>query len=56
MAIYQFLSRWLTPLFQSDHRWLAPLRDACFGPAGRLPIARMQMLRILAGSKRRWLT
>lgn len=56
VAIYQFLSRWLTPLFQSDHTWLGPLRDLCFGPAGRLPFARNQMLRILAGEKRRLLS
>lgn len=54
VAIYQFLSRWLTPLFQSGSRVLAPLRDACFGPLGRLPLARRQMLEILAGSKRTW--
>lgn len=33
VAIYRFPSRWLTPLFQSDSRVLAPLRDACFGTA-----------------------
>ena len=54
VAIYQFLSRWLTPLFQSDAPLLAPLRDACFGPLGRLPLAKRQMLQILAGDKRRW--
>lgn len=54
VAIYQFLSRWLTPLFQSDAQRLALLRDACFGPLGRLPGARRQMLTILAGAKRSW--
>lgn len=54
IAVYQRLSRWLTPLFQSDMRALAPLRDACFGPLGRLPLAKRQMLKILAGSKRDW--
>ncbi|MEO5560947.1 MAG: FAD-dependent monooxygenase, partial [Dokdonella sp.] len=55
VAIYQTLSRWLTPLFQSDSRLLAPLRDRFFGPLGRLPLAKPQMLKILAGSKRHWL-
>jgi len=55
IAIYRYLSRWLTPLFQSDHNLLAPMRDTFFGPLGRLPIARKQMLRILAGTKRGWL-
>lgn len=54
VGIYQFLSRSLTPLFQSDSRLLAPLRDTFFAPLGRLPIARRQMLAILAGSKRQW--
>jgi len=54
IAIYRYLSRWLTPLFQSDQKLLAPLRDTFFGPLGRLPIARKQMLRILAGTKRGW--
>ena len=55
VAIYRYLSRWLTPLFQSDLNLLAPLRDTLFGPLGRLPGARTQMLRILAGTKRGWL-
>ncbi|MEO7325091.1 MAG: NAD(P)/FAD-dependent oxidoreductase [Dokdonella sp.] len=55
VAIYQTLSRWLTPLFQSDSRVLAPLRDTFFGPMGRLPFAKPQMLKILAGTKRHWL-
>jgi 2-polyprenyl-6-methoxyphenol hydroxylase-like FAD-dependent oxidoreductase len=54
VAIYQRLSRWLTPLFQSDSRGLAPLRDTLFGPMGRLPYAKPQMLKILAGTKRSW--
>ena len=54
VAVYQRLSRWLTPLFQSDHTFLAPLRDACFGPIGRLPFARREMLKILTGTKQGW--
>lgn len=54
VAIYQRLSRWLTPLFQSDSDALARVRDLCFGPAGRLPLAKGQMLRILTGTKRTW--
>lgn len=54
VAIYQRLSRWLTPLFQSDRNALAALRDRCFGPLGRMPVARGQMLRILTGTKRTW--
>ncbi|HJT97076.1 MAG TPA: FAD-dependent monooxygenase, partial [Rhodanobacteraceae bacterium] len=54
VAIYQALSRWLTPLFQSDRTLLGPIRDTLFGPLGRLPIARREMLKILTGTKRGW--
>lgn len=54
VAIYQRLSRWLTPLFQSNHDELAAARDYLFGPLGRLPVARGQMLRILTGTKNTW--
>lgn len=54
LQIYQFLSRWLTPLFQSDHDTLAWWRDLLFLPLSRLPLARGESLRILAGCKRGW--
>lgn len=55
VAIYQFWSRWLTPLFQSDHRVAAALRDVGLLPLGRLPIAKGQMLRVLTGTQQGWL-
>jgi 2-polyprenyl-6-methoxyphenol hydroxylase-like FAD-dependent oxidoreductase len=55
LGVYQFMSRWLTPLFQSDHALLGWWRDLMFGPLGNLPGARGQMLKILTGSKARWL-
>ena len=54
LAVYQRLSRWLTPLFQSERDRLARLRDLSFGPLGRLPLARGQMLKILTGTKQAW--
>jgi 2-polyprenyl-6-methoxyphenol hydroxylase-like FAD-dependent oxidoreductase len=51
VPIYQFISRWLTPLFQSNHDVVARLRDACFGPLGRAPVLRGEMLKVLAGVK-----
>lgn len=54
VAVYQRLSRWLTPLFQSEHDGLARLRDIALGPLGRMPLASGQMLKILTGSKTRW--
>jgi len=55
VAVYQTLSRWLTPLFQSDHAALGVVRDAAFGPFGRMPFARREMLKILTGTKQGWL-
>jgi 2-polyprenyl-6-methoxyphenol hydroxylase-like FAD-dependent oxidoreductase len=52
VPIYQFISRWLTPLFQSDRDLVARLCDALFGPLGRAPILRGEMLKVLAGVKR----
>ncbi|MEX1827416.1 FAD-dependent oxidoreductase [Luteibacter sp. CQ10] len=49
---YQRLSRWLTPLFQSDRTWLGHGRDALFGPLGRLPGSRGNALSILTGEAR----
>ncbi|WP_266171792.1 FAD-dependent oxidoreductase [Dyella subtropica] len=54
LAVYQWMSRWLTPLFQSDHDGLARLRDVAFHPLSRLPLARGQMLKILMGTKKAW--
>ncbi|MBD8899732.1 NAD(P)/FAD-dependent oxidoreductase [Rhodanobacter sp. DHG33] len=54
LQVYQSMSRWLTPLFQSKHDRLAQLRDFAFGPLGRFPLARGQMLRILTGTKQGW--
>lgn len=55
VAVYQFWSRWLTPVFQSDRDLVARLRDLAFLPLGRLPGGRGQMLRVLAGTQRGWL-
>ena len=49
VGVYQFWSRWLTPIFQSDLDWVAHARDVAFLPAGRLPGGRGHMLRVLSG-------
>lgn len=54
LRIYQFLSRWLTPLFQSDLDTLAWWRDLLFLPMSRLPFSRGESLKILTGIKRGW--
>ena len=54
VAVYQFWSRWLTPLFQSRHDAVAGLRDLTFLPLGAMPGGRGQMLRVLTGTQRGW--
>ena len=55
LSIYHRYSRWLTPLFQSSHDGVAAVRDLAFLPAGKLPLARGHMLRVLAGVQSGWL-
>ncbi|RDZ27966.1 FAD-dependent oxidoreductase [Lysobacter silvisoli] len=55
VGIYHFWSRWLTPLFQSDHDRIAALRDRMFHPLSRVPGGRGQMLQVLTGLRRGWL-
>jgi 2-polyprenyl-6-methoxyphenol hydroxylase-like FAD-dependent oxidoreductase len=52
VSAYQFWSRWLTPLFQSEGDLLAALRDLAFHPLGRTWGARTLMLRVLSGTQR----
>jgi len=52
--IYQFWSRWLTPLFQSERDMAARLRDLTFIPMAKLPVSRGQMLRVLTGTQKGW--
>jgi 2-polyprenyl-6-methoxyphenol hydroxylase-like FAD-dependent oxidoreductase len=46
---YTWLSRFMTPVFQSDLVPLGWARDAFFGPAGRIPWVRRQFVEILLG-------
>jgi 2-polyprenyl-6-methoxyphenol hydroxylase-like FAD-dependent oxidoreductase len=48
---YQWASRMLTPFFQSEHDWLAWLRDQALGLACRIPIARHEFGATLVGAK-----
>ena len=54
LAVYQRVSRWLTPLFQSHRDGLARWRDVAFHPLSRLPLARGQTLKLLTGTKKAW--
>lgn len=55
VAIYQFWSRWLTPVFQSDRDLVATARDLLMQPMGRMPGGRGTMLRVLSGTQHGWL-
>lgn len=46
---YQFVTRWLTPFFQSDASPLGLLRDTFFGLACKLPVVRSEMVAMMAG-------
>ena len=54
LRAYHFWSRWLTPLFQSEHDRIALLRDVLFHPLSRVPGGRGQSLRILTGTRSGW--
>lgn len=56
VGYYQLASRWLTPLFQSDHAWVAWWRDRLMHPSAAVPWIRRQMLESLAGTKTGLLT
>ncbi len=49
---YQFITRALTPFFQSDLPWLQPVRDYGFPLATKLPWVRKQMVAAMAGVSR----
>jgi 2-polyprenyl-6-methoxyphenol hydroxylase-like FAD-dependent oxidoreductase len=54
VGIYHLWSRWLTPLFQSEHHRVAALRDLMFHPLNRMPGSRGQSLRVLTGTRHGW--
>ena len=48
-ARYAYLSRALSPFFQSSHAWLGPARDVALPVMGSLPPLRATMEHVLAG-------
>ena len=51
---YQYASRWLTPMFQSDRIWLGPVRDLLVPIGSRIPWFRKHALAAMAGTKSGW--
>ena len=52
LRYYQFATRWLTPVFQSDYEWIDPFRHAGFRISQRIPLVRKMMTRSMAGRMR----
>lgn len=52
LRYYQLATRWLTPVFQSDHEWIAPFRHAGFRASQRIPFVRKMMTKSMAGKMR----
>lgn len=52
VAIYQLLSRWMTPLFQSEGRFAPWLRDHVLGPVSQWPGVRRLGALVLTGALR----
>ena len=52
VGLYHFWSRWLTPLFQSEHDFAARCRDGLLHPLSRMPVGRGQVLRVLTGTRK----
>ncbi len=46
---YQFMSRWLTPFYQSNSRILGSIKDYTSYPASKVPFIKNQMLNTLFG-------
>ena len=51
-GLYQFMSRWLTPLFQSGGRIGPFVRDTLFTPLSKAPGGRYIAARVLTGTLR----
>ena len=52
LRYYQFATRWLTPVFQSDHEWIEPFRRCGFRMSQRVPFLRKTMTKSMAGMMR----
>lgn len=52
LSWYQFITRALTPFFQSDLTWLGPLRDYGMSQVVKVPWVRKQMVAAMAGVSR----
>lgn len=51
IGFYQFFSRLLTPLYQSNHVWTGPLRDLSFSLMYQLPYFKKEMAITISGLK-----
>lgn len=52
LRYYQFATRWLTPVFQSDYQFIAPFRHYGFRASQHVPFVRKMMTKSMAGMMR----
>jgi 2-polyprenyl-6-methoxyphenol hydroxylase-like FAD-dependent oxidoreductase len=52
LRYYQFATRWLTPVFQSDYEFISPFRYYGFRTSQRIPFVRKMMTKSMAGMMR----
>jgi 2-polyprenyl-6-methoxyphenol hydroxylase-like FAD-dependent oxidoreductase len=52
LRYYQLATRSLTPIFQSDHEWIEPLRHRAFRISQNIPFIRKMMTKSMAGMMR----
>ncbi len=52
LRYYQFATRWLTPVFQSDYEFISPFRYYGFRISQRIPVFRKMMTKSMAGMMR----
>ncbi|MFC4257765.1 FAD-dependent oxidoreductase [Marinobacter lacisalsi] len=55
IRFYQRMSWWLTPMFQSNLKGAAPLRDLSLTLSQKVPWLRQQMAETISGRKQKWL-
>jgi 2-polyprenyl-6-methoxyphenol hydroxylase-like FAD-dependent oxidoreductase len=52
LRYYQLATRSLTPIFQSDHEWIDPIRHRAFRVFQHIPFMRNMMTKSMAGMMR----
>lgn len=54
VRVYQELSHYLFPFFQSDREYLGPIRNFIFPFFSKIPYTKMAMLQVFSGTRKGW--